>query len=216
MLLADIGNSRVHIYDGQKIIHVSHKEALLHHKDSELSYICVSLEMKEKIKKNAQWRDVSGLIDLKGGYETMGVDRKALCLSHENGIFIDAGSAITVDIVRNNVYQGGFILPGIKAYLESYKTISPALDIELNRECSLNTLPTTTKDSVSYGIIASIKTLIDSHKTNLPLYFTGGDGKWLSLFFPDSKFDELLVFRGIQKALKDYHVNHSTSKGAYS
>ncbi|MDD5405587.1 MAG: type III pantothenate kinase [Sulfurovaceae bacterium] len=211
MLLADIGNTRAHIYDGKSIVHLSHREAFIQYHNVPLLYICVNHSVKSSLKHMTEWKDISGSISIKGEYETMGVDRKALCLSHKNGIFVDAGSAITVDIVKNGIYQGGFILPGIKAYLEAYKSISPALDIELNREYKPEYLPTTTKDSVSYGIIASIKTVIDRHKTNLSLYFTGGDGKWLSSFFPDSKFDESLIFIGIQKALKDHHVNHSTS-----
>ncbi len=203
MLLADIGNTRVHIYDGKNVSHLSHEEAIAQYQNVPLSYICVNHNIKSRIEHTALWEDISSCLSIKGEYETMGVDRKALCLSHSDGIFIDAGSAITVDMVRDGVYKGGFILPGIGAYLESYKMISPALDIELNRECSLTSLPRTTKDSVSYGIIASIKAVLDSHKTDLPLYFTGGDGKWLSSLFPNSKFDELLVFRGMQKALKD-------------
>ncbi|MBN2721202.1 MAG: type III pantothenate kinase [Campylobacterales bacterium] len=203
MLLADIGNTRVHIFDGKNVLHLSHEEAIAGYHTVPLLYICVNQAVKSHIEYLALWEDISCCLSLKGEYATMGVDRKALCLSHTNGIFVDAGSAITVDIVKDGVYQGGFILPGIKAYLESYKTISPALDIELNRECSLSSLPLTTKDSVSYGIIASIKAVLDSHKTDLPLYFTGGDGEWLSSLFPDSKFDELLVFKGMQKALKD-------------
>jgi type III pantothenate kinase len=42
---------------------------------------------------------------------------------------------------------------------------------------SLEQLPTTTKDGISYGIIASIKALIDKHAQMHKLYFTGGDGK---------------------------------------
>ena len=45
----------------------------------------------------------------------MGVDRRALCLSHENGIFVDAGSAITVDVVEEGRYQGGYIFPGFES-----------------------------------------------------------------------------------------------------
>jgi type III pantothenate kinase len=203
MLLADIGNTRVHIFDGQSVLHLTHEEAIAGYHTVPLLYICVNHTIKSRLEHIASWEDISSCLSIEGEYETMGVDRKALCLSHSSGIFVDAGSAITVDIVRDGAYQGGFILPGIKAYLESYKMISPALDIELNRKCSLTSLPRTTKDSISYGIIASIKAVIDIHKTDLPLYFTGGDGEWLSSFFPNSNFDEMLVFKGMQKALKD-------------
>jgi len=203
MLLADFGNTRVHIFDGRNVYHLTHEEAIAGYRTVPLLYICVNHNIKSHIEYIAPWEDISSCLSIKREYETMGADRKALCLSHPNGIFIDAGSAITVDIVKDGIYQGGFILPGIRAYLEAYKMISPALDTGFNRECSLASLPRTTKDSVSYGIIASIKAVLDGHKTDLPLYFTGGDGEWLSSLFPNSKFDELLVFKGMQKALKD-------------
>ncbi|KIM03372.1 MAG: pantothenate kinase [Sulfurovum sp. AS07-7] len=203
MLLADIGNTRAHIYDGKSIIHISHEEAIKSYKDKELFYICVSIETKEKIKEFADWIDISDHLHIKGEYETMGIDRKALCLSHKNGVFVDAGSAITVDIVSNGEYQGGFILLGIDAWLKAYKGISNALDVEINRHCSLTGLPKTTKDGISYGIIASIKAVIDSQTSHLPLYFTGGDGKWLSKYFKNSIYDEFLVFKGMKTALKE-------------
>jgi type III pantothenate kinase len=203
MLLADIGNTRAHIFDGKSVLHVSNDEFIAKYKNTQLFYICVNQSITSQIKHLSLWKDISDSLYIKGEYKTMGCDRKALCLSHENGIFVDAGSAITVDIVKNGVYQGGFILPGIKAYLDTYKAISPALDIELNLKCDLGSLPLTTKDGISYGIIASIKALIDIHSQDLQLYLTGGDGKWLSSFFHDSIFDEFLIFEGMKKALKD-------------
>lgn len=200
MLLADIGNSRVHIFDGNKVSHISINEMIELYNDTPVNYISVNSSFVAP--KNYPWSDISSLLTLQGAYDTMGVDRKALCFSHDNGIFIDAGSAITVDIVRDGVYRGGFILLGIRAYAEAYGEISKALKIDFNPKCSLESMPFTTKDSISYGIISSIKSAIDSHSSDLPLYFTGGDGEWLSGFFPNSIFDELLVFRGLQKVLK--------------
>ena len=136
----------------------------------------------------------------------MGVDRRALCLSHKNGIFVDAGSAITVDIVEEGRYKGGYIFPGLKAMLKSYEDISPVLKTELNKTISLAQLPTTTKEQISYGIIASIKALIDKHSKGKLLYFTGGDGKYLSTFFEESVYDEALVFQGLKQSLKEYEL----------
>jgi len=200
VLLADIGNSRVHLFDGNKIVHININDMIKLYKDTPINYISVNSSFV--VPKDSLWRDISSLLSLQGAYDTMGVDRKALCLSCNNGVFVDAGSAITVDIVRDGVYSGGFILLGIKAYLRAYASISEALKVDFNPKCSLESMPLTTKDSVSYGIISSIKSAIDSHSNDLPLYFTGGDGEWLSRFFPQSKFDELLVFRGLQKVLK--------------
>jgi len=206
MLLADIGNTYFHIYNGKTVEHLSYNDAIDKYRGQKLCYISVKHQLSSEIEKIKSWKNISSLIRVNSEYETMGIDRKALCLSHSTGIFIDAGSAITVDIMEKGIYKGGYIFPGIKAMLNAYTDISPALDIELNRKISLKQLPTTTKDGISYGIIASIKALIDKHSHDNILYFTGGDGKFISTFFENSVYSELLVFEGIREALKDEKI----------
>ena len=206
ILLADIGNTHFHIYNGQEVEHLSYDDAIEKYANKEMCYISVKHILEEKIAKIKSWKNISSSVQIEGEYETMGVDRKALCLSHKNGIFVDAGSAITVDVVEEGRYVGGFILPGIKAYLQSYKSISPVLDSSLDIALKLEELPTTTKEQISYGIIASIKALIEKHSKGKTLYFTGGDGKFLSSYFDNALYDETLVFQGIQKAIKDKKI----------
>ena len=191
----------MHILDEGKILHMGYKEAIDQYHDRELCYISVSHRLDQKVAQIKNWENIGPKVVLKGAYSTMGVDRKALCLSRKDGLFIDAGSAITVDIMKGGIYQGGFILPGINAYLESYRRISPALDTPINQAIALDKLPLTTKDGISYGIIASIKALIDQHRDDQTLYFTGGDGAFLSRFFEDAIYDESLVFQGMMQAL---------------
>jgi len=200
-LLADIGNSYFHIYNGLTVEHLNYDDAIQKYKDTPLKYISVNQKIEAKIGHIDVWENLSSSMVIEGQYDTMGVDRKALCLSHSEGVLIDAGSAITVDVVAKGKYVGGFILPGLKAYISSYKSISPILDISLNRELLLDSLPGTTKDGISYGIIASIKALIDQHSNDKILYFTGGDGEFLSSFFEDAIYDEMLVFSGMQQAI---------------
>jgi len=202
-LLADIGNTHFHVYDGKEVEHLSYEDAIVKYADKALQYISVKHQLEDKITKIKNWKNISSLMQLEGEYETMGVDRKALCLSHADGLFVDAGSAITVDVVRDGRYVGGFILPGLKAYIQSYKSISLALDTDLSKTLTLEHLPSTTKEQISYGIIASIKALIDKHTETNTLYFTGGDGKFLSNYFDNAIYDETLVFQGILKTIKD-------------
>ena len=202
MLLADIGNTHFHIFDGKNIKHLCYAEAIAKYREEPLQYISVNAHIEKQIGCIDDWKNVSDLMHIPGEYETMGVDRKALCLSHDNGLFVDAGSAITVDIMENGIYKGGYIFPGIKAMLESYKRISPVLEIELVPEIDVIQLPLTTKEQISYGIIASIKALIEKHQDKKRLYFTGGDGRVLLGFFRDAVYDETLVFKGIQHALR--------------
>jgi len=203
VLIADIGNSRVHIYNGNRVIHLTHQEAIDKYTNQKIYYIIVKHQLKSKFKSLENWIDISDKIKLPNAYSTMGVDRKALCLSHRDGIFVSAGTAITVDVVESGIYQGGFLLLGIRAYLNAYADISPALKTNLNSNISLNILPQTTKDGISYGIIASIKMLIEKSQNNKQLYISGGDGELIASFFDNAIFDEKLIFEGIKNALKD-------------
>jgi type III pantothenate kinase len=201
-ILADIGNTYIHIFDGKSVVHLPHEEAIERYGNEKILYISVNESLESRIRQKTRWQNVNEHIVLPGAYDTMGVDRKALCLSHDNGVFVDAGSAITVDVMREGVYMGGYIFPGIQAMLESYRRISPALDVALYNSVDLSRLPLTTKEQISYGIIASIKALIEKHQHNLPLYLTGGDGAFLADFFHHAHYDEALVFKGLQYALK--------------
>ena len=201
MLLADIGNTRIHIYDGNKVVHLSHDDAIAQYAHQKLKYITVKHQLKEQLEALEHWEDVSDLMRIPNEYATMGIDRKALCLSHDNGIFVSAGSAITVDVVEEGSYQGGFLLPGFRAYIEAYASISPALATALNAKVSLTTLPTTTQDAISFGIIASVKALIEKYQGSKQLYISGGDGALLSSFFENAIFDETLIFQGMENVL---------------
>jgi type III pantothenate kinase len=202
VLLADIGNTRIHIYDGDEVIHLTHKEAMERYKNRKLKYITVKHQLKEELACLKNWEDISELMQIENEYSTMGIDRKALCLSHKNGIFVSAGSAITVDVVEEGRYMGGFLLLGLRAFVDAYASISPALEIEINREVLLNQLPQTTKDGISYGIISSIKMLIEKHQSDKKLYISGGDGEFLASFFDNAIFDETLIFQGMKNAVQ--------------
>jgi type III pantothenate kinase len=203
MYLADIGNSRFHLYDGKEVLHLGIDEALRVYGTQRIYYISVNSRYKKEFQANSNWIDLAPYIKIPNEYEGMGIDRKALCSSRDDGVFVDAGSAITVDVMCDGVYEGGFILPGIRAYQKSFADISQVLDVEIDTNLDISKLPTTTKGQISYGIIASIKTLIDTHSKDLPLFMTGGDGSWLVGFFENATYDEKLVFEGMLNVIRN-------------
>ncbi|MCB4747724.1 MAG: type III pantothenate kinase [Sulfurovum sp.] len=207
--LADIGNTHFHIYDGSKVVHLNHHDAIKQYQNKPLRYISVNSHIEEQISCIKGWENVSSLIQLPGEYATMGVDRKALCLSHNDGLFVDAGSAITIDVVEQGFYKGGCIFPGIKAILQCYGNISPILDVSFEEKLDLTRLPLTTKEQINYGIIAPIKILIEKYQQNKQIYIIGGDRKLLSHFIKDAVYDEALVFKGIMYALLGTRVKNS-------
>jgi len=212
MILIDIGNKNAHILSDDKIIVLPIDEAIDSFKSKSVFYISVNSRYVDKLESIKSWVDISRYLSIDGEYKGLGVDRKALALSRGDGIYIDAGSAITIDRVANNRYDGGIILPGIYAYNRAYADISPILDIELNRVIDPTILPKNTTDSVSYGTIVPIIAIIASMADELNLYFTGADGEWLSKYFAGAIYSDELIFEGMQKAILESDITLSPNQ----
>ncbi|MDQ7061700.1 MAG: type III pantothenate kinase [Sulfurimonas sp.] len=141
MLLCDIGNTSYHFQNSSH----DYKENVDTFKPSSIQekvyYICVNPKLIKLLQSLENWIDLSNFIDMKNYYESMGIDRIFACQTIKNGVIIDAGSAITVDVVNDGVFQGGFIYPGTVEMHEAYKNISSALDYPFNYEFDLAVLP---------------------------------------------------------------------------
>jgi type III pantothenate kinase len=178
-------------------MHMGIDEAIARYHARRVGYINVNPHHADALGALASWHDLEPHLHIEGEYDGMGIDRKAVCLSHETGIFVDAGSAITVDRVVDGVYQGGFILPGLKAYARMYASISPVLDTPLDATIALDTLPKSTQGGVSFGTLLSITAAIERVRGEWPLYITGGDGAILARYIDGARYDEGLVFDGM-------------------
>ena len=202
MILADIGNRHIHIYEEGRVLHLEPEDAVDAFGERIVYYISVSDAVKEKVVQETYWRDISDRVHLPGEYEGMGVDRRALCLSRGDGLYLDAGSALTLDRVEEGRYQGGLILPGLHSYRRMFAEISPVLDREPDWGIDTEEAPKGTPEQISYGIIAPIVHEICRLRGTLPLYVTGGDGRIVASWFEDALYSETLVFEGMMKALK--------------
>ncbi|WP_456457901.1 type III pantothenate kinase [Nitratifractor sp.] len=202
MILADVGNRHIHLYEEGRVLHLETDDAIENFGERIVHYISVSEKTKERLVRESYWRDVSEKISLPGAYEGMGVDRRALCLSRGDGIYVDAGSALTVDKVVGGIYRGGFILPGLHAYRRAFAEISPVLERKSEWPASLDALPSGTAEQLGYGIIAPIVHEIEHLRENLPLYVTGGDGRFVASYLAEALFLETLVFEGMENALR--------------
>ena len=204
MLLLDIGNSNIKIFKEGKIISKMAK-AENFPKFERFYYICVNKNLKDIIPENGI--DISSWFEFKSSYQNLGIDRIAACYTIQEGVVVDAGSAITIDIMQNHTHQGGIILPGLNSYKKCYATISPVLDKELNKNISLEKLPQNTTDAMSFGVFASLKMIIENLAKNKSVYLSGGDGEILKSFIKNSIFKKDLVFNGMIKAIKEKDVN---------
>jgi type III pantothenate kinase len=150
--------------------------------------------------------NLSDQLELDTQYTGLGIDRVAACLGAEDGIIIDAGSAITIDIMSNGIHLGGYLLPGFSAMRKAFASVSPLLDIEINPKVDLHIFPQNTKDSMSQGVIKPLVLFLESIQSDKRLYFTGGDGKFLSTFFDNAIYDKSLVFKGMLRCIHDKNL----------
>lgn len=200
MLLCDIGNTSFHFCDGQDYYKKSVKEFDPQTLQEEVFYICVNPQIKTLLKPLSNWRDLSMFIDYTNYYPSMGIDRIIACESIEDGIIIDAGSAITVDIVKEGVFGGGYIYPGTEAMQKCYQNISSALEYSFNYELDLDIMPKNSQDAITYGFLKPLQSEVRSHQ--MDLYLTGGDAKKIAKIFPDAHIDEALLFHGMKKIIQ--------------
>ena len=200
LILCDIGNTSYHFLEGDVETKQDAKTFDASTIDNDVYYISVNADVDKTLMKQSNWHDLRSAIDWSKYYETMGIDRIVACEAIVDGLIIDAGSAITVDIVTDGTFEGGFIYPGLDAMQESYRNISSRLDYSLNFELDLDKMPQNTQDAISYGVLRTLYSEVMRH--NKKIYLTGGNAKVLSKIFPEAVVDELLLFRGMKKMME--------------
>ena len=200
MLLCDIGNTSYHFLNSDN----DYKENVTAFDPSLVKdtvyYICVNSSVQKKLEILDNWIDLKPYVDMSNYYETMGIDRIFACEAIENGVIVDAGSAITVDVVKNGVFEGGFIYPGINDMAKTYENISPALAYSFNFDLDLNRLPKNSQDAISYGFLKTLYSEVVSY--DMEIFLTGGDALELAKIFSGAQTDKALLFKGMKKVLK--------------
>jgi len=157
--------------------------------------------------------------------DKVGIDRllAALAAVHKYGdspmLIVDAGSAITVDVVQNRTFCGGAILPGLHALSKAYPQLSEKLPLVPIPQPKFTTCPNypgvNTQEAIFnglyWGVIGAIRQFYDMtfskkgavKKSAAILILTGGDANSLlpGLFqFISSrciKYHDVLVLEGI-------------------
>lgn len=202
MILCDIGNTTASFWEDGKITKFNIDKFKSYKPNEKVYFISVNDKLNKKLS-NENFINLEPFVQLNTSYERLGIDRAMACYTIKTGLVVDAGSAITLDIISNNIHLGGAILPGLSAYLETYSNISPRLKINLNSQIDLSSLPQQTSDAVSYGIIKPILLLIKEMANDKQIYFTGGDGVFFERFFENSIYSKDLVFLGMRKIIEE-------------
>ena len=210
MILCDIGNTT---YDF--LINKKHKKYLIKDDipkfDDDIYFTSVNKKATKKLKQiNPQAKNIKKILNFQTEYVGLGIDRAIVCFEQDNCVIVDAGSAITVDIMEDKKHKGGFIIAGMRAFKKTYPKISKKLNIEFETNINLDKIPLQTKDAIQYAMMKSIVLPIKEVSTNKKLIFTGGDGKYLSKFFENSTYKKDLIFENMKRIID---ANNSVTKG---
>ena len=206
MILCDIGNTYAKFYNNGMITKMEILQFENYEPDQKIFFISVNERLKNKLENNELFVNLAPFYEFNTNYKGIGIDRIAVCKMVKNGVVIDAGSAISVDIMEDNKHLGGFLLPGISKYLQAYTNISQVLNINLNSQIDIEKLPQNTTDAVSYGIIKSTILMIKDIAKKRIIYFTGGDGQFFERFFQKSIYDKNMLFRSMLEVIKQKDI----------
>lgn len=213
IIFCEVGNSSFAFYDGQNIFRVKKLEEALKIKKT-IYFICVNDRVINVLKTQDHWINLEPFFsDFATDFIGLGVDRKAVCQTLQSGIIVDAGSAITIDIVKNNIYKGGLIYPGVYSFKQAFLQISQRLDYDFNYHFNIDTPAKNTQNSITKGFLHplfySIKNFQDSYGID-DVFVCGGDAVNLKTVFKDWISRDTLVFEGMQKI---YRKNAALLRG---
>ena len=125
----------------------------------------------------------------------------------KNCLIIDFGTATTFDIVKDEVYEGGVIAPGIKLSIENLSkstALLPTIDIKNNQK----SYGKNTKDALNAGFIWGYDGLINNiinkitlnWKKNYKIILTGGYANLFKKIIKKKTFiDQNITIKGISK-----------------
>jgi type III pantothenate kinase len=94
-------------------------------------------------------------------------------------LLIDAGTFVTMDLISEAGFQGGYIIPSQQTYFETFKKGEQLKDVAL-QSYSGQELPHQTQDAMSGSYLAFValaKSLIEKHSV-LRVVVTGGNSSW--------------------------------------
>jgi type III pantothenate kinase len=149
--------------------------------------------------------------------ERMGVDRWLAMIAAFNQnkandqskgiIVVDAGSALTIDVVDiNGEHQGGYIVPGLlmaqQALFANTERVIPYDEVSMNKSSrnQYKKLGNNTIQCVAHGVINQMIALVNQvndEYLGYEIFFTGGDGELLADYLVTGKVDHNLVLKGL-------------------
>jgi type III pantothenate kinase len=130
----------------------------------------------------------------------------------KNCLILDFGTATTFDVIKNGVYEGGVIAPGVKLSIMNLSK-STALLPEIRLKKNQKTYGKNTKDALNAGFVWGydglinniINKIISKEKTNYKIILTGGYASFFKKVIRRKiSIDQDITIKGITKVYKEF------------
>lgn len=139
--------------------------------------------------------------------EQLGIDRWLAVLAVADAgrpaLVVDAGTALTLDVLRDGVHEGGFILPGLALQRQALADATARVSFP---EADWSSLAPghDTAACVGHGslraLVALIRSMVDELGPGADLYLTGGDAGLLLPHLPAAQHRPMLLLHGLRRA----------------
>ena len=144
----------------------------------------------------------------------LGSDRIANAIGvkkYRNCLVLDFGTATTFDVIRNGVYEGGVIAPGVKLSIKNLSKATALLPL-INLKGQQKSYGKNTKEAINAGFVWGYEGLINNiitkiiskDKINYKILLTGGYAFFFKKFIKRKSFiDQNITVNGIAKVYKE-------------
>ena len=131
----------------------------------------------------------------------------------KNCLIIDFGTATTFDIVKNGIYEGGVIAPGIRLSIKNLIQSTAMLPM-FNLKNKQNSYGKNTKDALNAGFIWGydglinniIKRITKNWKMNYKIILTGGYAKLFKKIVKRKTIvDQNITIKGVSKVYREFY-----------
>lgn len=117
-----------------------HTSSLKNSAKEKVYYICVNDAIKSSLSSKYNFIDLEPYFEFDTIYQGMGIDRVAACCTITDGMIVDAGSAITVDIMSGGcTWEVLFSLVLVR--MRSVMLPFSRLNLPINPSIALDALP---------------------------------------------------------------------------
>jgi len=185
-----------------------------------IAYKKIYVYLKKKKIKVFEIKDfqIKKLIKIKvNNFKQLGSDRIVNAIGSsqvKNTLIIDFGTATTFDIIKNGIYEGGVIAPGIKLSIINLNKFAALIPL-LNLKDEQKSYGKNTKEALNAGFLWGYEGLVNNiinkiiikSKSSYKITLTGGYARiFKKLIKKKTNIDQDITIKGVAKVFKEFLI----------